>query len=94
MSNKDIYQKICEAVVDPDFNEGQMNFFTKNCLKFTDDEENRHEYKEIHEEYISILEQAIEAQLKQTYSEEEINAFYLDFASNFESYRPINENAY
>jgi hypothetical protein len=49
MSHKDIYLKICDAVVDPDFNEGQMNFFTMNCSIFTNDEENKHEYKDIHE---------------------------------------------
>jgi hypothetical protein len=68
--NKEIYAKVCEAIIDPEFNEGQINFFSKHCHTFTDDEENRHEYKEIHEEYITILEVAIEALLKQHYSEE------------------------
>ena len=62
--NKEIYAKVCEAIIDPEFNEGQINFFSKHCNTFTDDEENRHEYKEIHEEYITILEVAIEALLK------------------------------
>lgn len=48
-------------MVDPEFNESQLNFYTGNCQVFTDDEENKHEYKDIHEQYILLLEQAIEA---------------------------------
>jgi hypothetical protein len=33
-------------------------------------------------------------QLKQEYSEDQINAFYTDFSENFESYKTINEDAY
>jgi hypothetical protein len=58
--NKDIYARICDLILDPEFNEGQINFFQKNHLQFSDDEENKHVYKEIHEEYIKILELAIE----------------------------------
>ena len=63
-------------------------------MTFKDDEENRHEYKEIHEEYISILESTIEAQLNQFYSEEQVNNFYKDFIDNFDSYKELNEDAY
>ena len=41
-----------------------------------------------------MLEQAIEVQLKQEYSEDQINAFYTDFSENFENYKSINEDAY
>lgn len=92
--NKAIYAKICDLILDPEFNEGQINFFEKNCKQFTDDEENKHIYKEIHEEYIKILELAIEVQIKQTYSEAELNGFYDDFQKNYEQYLDINENAY
>ena len=94
MSHLDIYHKICNIVTDPEFNEGQLNFFTANCVLFTDDEENKHEYKDIHEQYILLLEKAIEVQLKQEYSEDQMNSFYTDFAENFENYKSVNEDAY
>ena len=58
--NQAIYAKLCDLVLDPEFIEGQINFFQTNCNQFSDDEENKHNYKEIHEEYIKILEYAIE----------------------------------
>lgn len=66
----------------------------KNCKSFTDDEENKHIYKEIHEEYIKILEMAIDAQIKESYTEGELDAFYAHFSENFKEYLEINENAY
>ena len=33
-------------------------------------------------------------QLKEVYSEEQINSFYQDFSENFESYKSVNEDAY
>ena len=92
--NLAIYQKLCDLVLDPEFNEGQCAFFEKNHKHFSDDEENKHIYKEIHEEYIKILEMAIDAQIKQSYSEEEMNDFYDHFAQNFKEYLEINQNAY
>jgi hypothetical protein len=70
-----------------DFTEGQVQFFSANCEKFADDEENKHEYKEIHEEYIVNLEQAIEAVLKNKFSDDQINGFYEDFAANYGTYK-------
>jgi len=70
-----------------DFTEGQVQFFSASCEKFTDDEENKHAYKEIHEEYIVNLEQAIDAVLKNKFSEDQINAFYEDFAANYANYK-------
>ena len=80
--------------MDPEFSEGQINFFSKHCNTFTDDEENRHEYKEIHEEYITILEVAIEAILTQNFTEDQIKSFYMDFAENFDSYKTLHDDAY
>jgi hypothetical protein len=81
-------------VLDPEFNEGQITFFTKNSKQFSDDEENKHVYKEIHEEYIRILELAIDVQIKQFFSDKDLEAFYADFQANYKSYLDINENAY
>ena len=92
--NQEIFAKICDLVIDPEFNEGQVNFFSKHCSKFTDDEENRHDYKDIHEEYITILEQAIEAVLKQSYTEDQINQFYLYFAENYNEFKGTNDDAF
>ena len=92
--NKDIYTKICELVIDPEFNEGQIAFFEKNRHQFNDDEENKHHYKEIHEEYIKMLDLAIEVQIKQTYTDEDMDEFFKDFMENFKMYLDINEDAY
>ena len=45
-----------------------MDFFTQHNSKFTDDDENKLEYTSIHEEYISIVEEAIESKLAVDYS--------------------------
>jgi hypothetical protein len=41
-----------------------------------------------------LLETAIEAVLKEKFSEDEINAFYLDFKDNFDSYKGRNDEAF
>ena len=62
--NREIYEKISQLILEEEFHQGQMNFFNKNCHAFSEDEENKHEYKDIHEEYIRLLELAIEVQIK------------------------------
>ena len=62
--NQQIFKEITELVTEADFTKGQLDFFETNCQAFTDDEENKHEYKELHEEYIVLCETAIDAVIK------------------------------
>ena len=71
-----------------------MAFFEKNCSLFSDEDENKHEHKEIHEEYIRLLELAIDVQIKEKYSDSEMEIFYSDFKENFKAYQAINEDAF
>jgi hypothetical protein len=47
-----------------------MDFFNQHNSKFSDAEENKLEYTTIHEEYISIVEEAIESKLNLDFSQE------------------------
>ena len=63
-----IFEQISELVSSPDFTEAQMSFFEKHNQIFDEnEEENKHEYKEIFELYLSLMEQLIESQLQQQY---------------------------
>ena len=59
--NSEIFGLICNLITAEDFQTGQVNFFEKNCQVFTDDEENKHEYKNIHESYIALIDDILEA---------------------------------
>ena len=67
-----------------------MDFFEKNKDKFEDTEENKLEYTNIYTEYVYILEEMIEANLKEKYTNEQIEAFYASFKDNLSNYEKIN----
>ena len=50
--NQQIFQKICDLVAHPDFTQGQTNFIEAHAHKFNEDEENKHEYYQLHQEYV------------------------------------------
>ena len=64
---KQIFNTICEVVVDQEFVNSQADFYIQNCKVFTDAEENTHEYMKIFEEYVHIVDQAIDSQLSSQY---------------------------
>ena len=55
--------------------------------KFTAAEENPLEYTDIHNDYTKLLDDHIDAKLKETYSEEQVTAFYDSFKEDFSSYK-------
>jgi len=55
------------------------------------EEENKLVHTEIHEAYVKILEEIIEAKLKDTYTEDQIQGFYLNFTENFKEYEKEND---
>ena len=77
-----------------EFTEGQVDFFKKNCHAFEETEENKHEYKDLHEEYIVLCETAIDAVIKAKFSEDEIQAFYVDFSENYDNYKGQSDDAF
>ena len=72
-----------------------MNFFQKNCHAFSDaGDENAHSTKNIHEEFIQLIDTAIEAQLLQFHTEEQVQSFYKAFPDNFRVFEEQNEEAF
>ena len=67
-----------------------MDFFNQHNSKFSDADENKLEYTTIHEEYISIVEEAIESKLTLDFSQEQIDSFYKDFQQNPKKYQEID----
>ena len=53
---------------------------------FDSEDENKLEYTQIHEAYMFLLEQLIDAKLEVVYSDEQIASFYQHFKENFEVY--------
>ena len=63
------------------------DFFAKNCEVFDENvDENKHEYKQIYEEFLKIQEDVIEAKLKEAFSEDQVIEFYGSFEENMKSY--------
>lgn len=62
----------------------------KNCQTFEDTEENKLEYTNVYTEYVHILDQMIDAQLKTTFSDAELESFYVGFKDNMPQYEQIN----
>ena len=60
---------------------------------FEDTEENKLEYTNIYTEYVYILEQMIEANLLEKFSNEQIEAFYGTFKDNLGKYEKLNPEA-
>ena len=75
--SEEVFTRICEVAV-----ECSTDFFTKHCQIFTDEEENRLEYKQVHDMYLAMLDSKFDEVLKEHFSDEEIAVFYNDFAHN------------
>ena len=48
----------------------------------------------MHEEYIHVIDLAIEASLQSAFSDQEISQFYADFKADFKTYKTKNPDAY
>lgn len=62
-----------------------------HSASFEDEDENKLEYTPIFEAYVKILEDIIEAKLREKHNQGAIDAFYQDFKSNFEAYKSIDD---
>lgn len=64
----DIYKDISEYVTRMEFQKQQGEFYQKNYDAFEDTEENKLEYTNIHASYMYIIDEMIEAKLKEKYT--------------------------
>ena len=62
-SNQGVFDAIAAQVLQVDFKQNIHSFFGQHCDKFTNDEENKLEYTQIHEAYMEILDRIIESNL-------------------------------
>lgn len=88
--NMAIFEEISKLLMLEEFTNAQKTFFNKHKDTITDDEENKLEYTQIFEAYVTILEEIIAAKLGDTYNDAQIEAFYAEFAENLKKYEEIN----
>jgi len=88
--NLEIFTAIADLVIQAEFTKAQDDFFMKNQDKFEDTEENKLEYTNIYTEYVYILEQMIEMNLKDRYTDDQIESFYETFKDNLQAYEKVN----
>ena len=88
--NKAVFVKITDYVTSTDFQEAQYLLINKHKDVFTDDDENKLEYTTIFEEYVQILEQTIDTRLIESFTQEQIQSFYINFATNFQEYQKLD----
>ena len=79
--NQAIFLAITELITTRDFLDSQTAFIQQNYHHFDDDEENKHIYKTVYDNYLEIMEKTIESKLMGDFKfgDEEINAFYTSF---------------
>jgi len=62
----------------------------KNADQFEDTDENKLVYTNIYQDYVHLLNQLMESQLKGTFSDEELEKFYLGFKDKMPIYEKIH----
>jgi hypothetical protein len=83
-------------VISSEFNVDSNNFFERNYGIFDDQDDFKHEYKQMYEDYFSIIDKTICARLKQfyRYSESDIEEFFNNFELNKEAYEANNSDTF
>jgi hypothetical protein len=69
-----------------DFINAQATFMEANLSAFDENDENKLEYTGIYESYVKIMEDVIDSGLMVSFSQEDIEKFYLDFRDNYKNY--------
>lgn len=85
-TNFEIFKQISNDIQDDEFTSVQHAFFEKNKEPFEETDENKLEYTQIFEQYVTILEEIIAAKLKEKYTEEQVENFYKSFQENIAKY--------
>ena len=91
--NIEMFSAIADLVTQAEFGKAQDDFYLKNQDKFEDTPENKLEYTNIYAEYVYILEQIIELNLRDRYTDLQIEAFYESFKDNMKEYEKVNLEA-
>ena len=91
-----IFNAISQLVISAEFNHDQSEFASKNISIFDEEEENKHEYKQVYEDYCNIMDRTIEAKLKEEhqFQEADIQKFMETFKDNLESYKAVNADTF
>lgn len=91
-----VFKHISDIITDGDFNIAIQEFFNTNCQKFEDQEENKHEYQQIYEEYLDITEKVIETKLKEDHGidDDKIRGFYESLILNKDPYEAENSDTF
>mmetsp|Transcript_40337 Transcript_40337/g.61555 ORF Transcript_40337/g.61555 Transcript_40337/m.61555 type:complete len:106 (+) Transcript_40337:40-357(+) len=87
----DLFKDLCDHLAQADFQAAQSEFLQKHADKFEDTDENKLEYTDIHQQYVYILDEVLEANLKSKYSDDQITAFNEHFQANFKDYEKVND---
>ena len=76
-----IFLAITDLITAKDFQESQTAFIEQNYHHFNEDDENKHIYKTVYDNYLEIMEKTIESKLLSdfNFSDEEVNSFYTSF---------------
>ena len=75
--NMEIFNAISQIVISKEFNDDSKAFVESNYGIFDEEDENKHEYKQIYEDYVSIMDRIISARLKNEngFSDPEVEEF-------------------
>jgi hypothetical protein len=68
--NTDIFNALVDIMTQAEFSKAQTEFFEKNHEKFSAEEENKLEYTNIHTEYVYMLDNVVEANLMEKFTNE------------------------
>ncbi len=92
-AHMDLFKDLCDHMAQADFQAAQAEFFHKHAEKFEDTDENKLEYTDLHQQYVYILDEVLEASLKSKYTEDQITAFNEHFQTNYKDYEKVNDAA-
>ena len=94
-TNMAIFDLICEIVVDPKFIEAQNTFLESNMSLFDEKaDENKLEYTSVFASYIHILDELIDSRLRESFSEDQIESFYENYAKKQSVYKGKNKSVH
>ena len=93
--NTEIFNAISKIVVSPEFNTDSKAFIDSNFAIFDEEDENKHEYKQVYEDYVAIMDRVITARLKNEFgfSDQQVEGFLVSFEQNKQAYTSQNADA-
>jgi CRISPR/Cas system endoribonuclease Cas6 (RAMP superfamily) len=68
--NLQIYKFIADLVQDPEFSSTTAEFLNNVYTEFSEEDENKLEYTQIHTDYVKILDEIIQSKVGEKYEKE------------------------